>query len=110
MDINKLLSLQTSKHGHVRHMCIRCLNTLKSERLLISEHEYCKSYEAIKIELHEEKSKISFRNHNRSMRFPFVAYADFQSLTPQLSTCQPNLRRATPSSIRNTSPANFVTT
>ena len=29
-DISKLISLQTSKHGHVRHMCIRCLNTFNS--------------------------------------------------------------------------------
>ena len=64
-------------------------------------HEYCKSYEAIKIELPEEGSKISFKNHNRSMRVRFIAYADFESFTSQLSTCQPNLRRATPSSIRN---------
>ena len=24
------------------------------------------------------------------MRFPFIVYADFESFTPQLSTCQPN--------------------
>ena len=31
-DINKLLSLQTSKHGHVRHVCLRCLNTFNFEK------------------------------------------------------------------------------
>ena len=31
-DINKLLSLQTSKDGHVRHVCFRCLNTFKRNR------------------------------------------------------------------------------
>ena len=46
-DISKLLSLQTSKHGHVRHVCFRCLNTFNSEKSLASHHEYCKSYEAI---------------------------------------------------------------
>ena len=45
-DISKLLSLQTSKHGHVRHVCFRCLNTLSSEKSLASHHEYCKSHEA----------------------------------------------------------------
>ena len=52
-------------------------------------HEYSKSLEAIKIELPEEGSEISFENHNRSMRVPFILYADFESFTPQLSTCQP---------------------
>ena len=45
-DISKLLSLQTSKHGHVRHVCFRCLNTFNSEKSLASHHEYCKSNEA----------------------------------------------------------------
>ena len=71
-------------------MCIRCLHTFNSKKSLESHHEYCKSYEAIKIELSEKGSKISFKNHNRSMRVPFIVYADFESFIPQLSTCQPN--------------------
>ena len=31
-DISKLLSLQTSKDGHVRHVCFRCLNTFNTEK------------------------------------------------------------------------------
>ena len=105
-DISKLLSLQTSKDGHVRHVCFRCLITFYSEKSLASHHEYCKSYDAIKIELLEKGTKVSFKNHNGSMRVTFNVYADFESFTPQLSTCLPN---PTPSSIRNTSPAEFVT-
>ena len=89
-DISKLLPLQTSKHGHDRHVCFRCLNTFNTEKLLASHHDYCKSYEAIKIELPEERSKISFKNHIISMRVPFIIYADFEFFRSQLSTCQPN--------------------
>ena len=103
-DISKLLSLQTSKHGHARHVCFRCLNTFNSN------DEYCKSYEAIKIELPEERSKISFKNHNRSMRVPFIIYADFESFTPHCHHANQTLTRATPSTIRNTSLADFDTT
>ena len=85
-----MLSLQTSKHGHVRHVCFRCLNTFNSEKSLASHHEYCKSHEAIKIELPEKGSKISFKNNNRSMRVPFIVYHEFESFTPQMSACQPN--------------------
>ena len=31
-DISKLLSLQTSKDGHVKHVCCRCLNASKTEK------------------------------------------------------------------------------
>ena len=71
-------------------MCFRCLNTFKTEKSLASHHEYCKSHEAMEIELPEKGTKISFPNHNRSMRVPFIVYADFESFTTQLSTCQPN--------------------
>ena len=71
-DISKLSSLQTSKHGNARHVCFRRLNIFNSEKSLASHHDYCKSYEAIKIELLEEGSKISFKNYNRSMRVPCI--------------------------------------
>ena len=71
-------------------MCFRCLNTFNSEISLASHHDYCKSYAANKIELPAEGSKISFKNHIRSMPVPFIVYAYFESFTSQLSTCQPS--------------------
>ena len=109
-DISTLLSLQTTKHGHVRHVCFRCLITFKSEKSLASHHEYCKSHEAIKIELPEKGSKISFKNQNRSMWVPFMVYADFESSHHSCQHANQTLTRSTPSGIRNTSPADFVTT
>ena len=85
-EISKLLSLQTSKHDHVRHVCFRCLNNLNSEKSLTSHL----AYEAIEIELSLEGSKMSFKNHNWSMQVPSIVYADFESFTPQPSTYQPN--------------------
>ena len=93
-DIGELISLQTSTHDHVTLECFRCLNTFNSLISLASHHEYCKSYEAIKIELPEEGSNIYFKNHNRSMRVPFIVYADFESFTRQLSTCELNPQKS----------------
>ena len=53
-DISILLSLQTSKHGHVGHVCFRYLTTFNFEKSLASHHKCCKSHEAIKIELPEK--------------------------------------------------------
>ena len=105
-DISKLISLQTSKHDHVQHVCFRCLNTFNSKESS-SHNEYCKSYEAIEIELPEEGSKISFENHNRSMRVPFIVYADFESFTPQQSTCQPNPEKSYIKQYQKHTPSGF---
>ena len=74
----------------VRHVCFRCLNTFNSEKSLASHQEYCKSNEAIKIELPEEGLKLSLKIHNRSVRLLFIVYADFESFATKLSTCQRN--------------------
>ena len=60
-DMSKLLSLQTSKHDHVTHVCFRCLNTFNPEKSLATHHEYCKSHEAIKIELPKWDRKYLFK-------------------------------------------------
>ena len=91
-------------------LCFRCLNTFHSDKSLACHHEYCKSYEAIKIELPEKGSKISFKNHNRSMRVPFIVYADFEYFTSSYQHANQTMTRATPSSVRNTFPVDFVIT
>ena len=91
-------------------MCFRCLNTFNSEISLASHHDFCKYNEAIKIEVPKEGSKISLKNHNRSMRVPFIVYADFESFTPQLSTCQPNPDKSYTKQYQKHIPADFVTT
>ena len=55
-DISKLLSLQTSKHGHVTHLCCRCLNTFNSEKSFASHHDYCN---------HTKLSKFNFPKRGR---------------------------------------------
>ena len=44
------------------------------------------------------------------MRVPFTAYADFESFTPQLSTCQPNPEKSYTNQYQKHNPEDFVTT
>ena len=108
--ISKLLSLQTSKDGHVRHVCFRCLNTFKTEKLLASHHEYCKSHEAIKIELPKEGTKIYFKNPDRSMRVHLLSMLILNPSRHSYQHFNQTITRVTPNGIRNTSTAEFVTT
>ena len=38
----------------------------------------------------EEGSTLAFTSFNRSMRVPFVVYADFECITTPMHTCEPN--------------------
>ena len=100
-DISKLLSLQKSKHGHVRHVCFRCLNTFNSEK------SYCNSHEAINFPKRDRKYlfKITIGQCESHLWYMLT-------LNPSHYSCQhanQTLRRASPNSIRNTPTADFVT-
>ena len=51
---------------------------------------YCSNHDVVKIELpNEENNTLSFNNYNKSMRVPFVIYADFEAFTQKLDDDKP---------------------
>jgi hypothetical protein len=50
----------------------------------------CNQHAAVRVDLPEPGTTLSFKNYNRSMRVPFVVYADFESFIKPIDTCQPN--------------------
>ena len=86
-NMSRLLSSQTNNHQHKNHYCLRCLNPFASQKSLEKHNEYCSTNEAVKMEMPEKGSIIEFQNFNRSMRVPFIVYADFESLIKPLNTC-----------------------
>ena len=89
-DMSRLLASQTSNKKVKHHYCLRCLNPFYSQDSLNKHMEYCYSNEAVKIEMPEEGATISFNNFNRSMRVPFIVYADFESFIKPIDTCEPD--------------------
>ncbi|XP_065667943.1 uncharacterized protein LOC136088191 [Hydra vulgaris] len=89
-SLSKLLSSQTSKKKCTIHYCRNCLLGFNSEESLSKHKSYCNTHDSVRIELPPPKSTMQFTNHNRSMRVPFVVYADFESFIKPISTCEPN--------------------
>ena len=72
------------------HYCRRCLNGFTSKEALTTHNEYCSQHEAQKIVMPEPGTILKFENYDRSMRVPFVIYADFESFIKPIDTCQPD--------------------
>ena len=89
-SLSRLLSSQMSKHDHANSFCLNCLNHFPNEEKLKIHEEYCLKNQAIKVEMPEKGSLVTFIHHNRSMKVPFVVYADFEAFTEEISTCEPN--------------------
>ena len=80
-NISRLLSSQTPDRHGKKIFCLRCLNSFSKQQSL-DEHQYwCKDHSAVRIDMPKEEHRwLSFYNHNRKVKLPFVIYADFESL------------------------------
>ena len=92
-SMSRLLSSQTSKRNGVQYYCMRCLNPFHSQESLDKHLEYCNAYDAVKMETPEVGATLKFKNYNRSMRVPFIVYADFESFIKPIDTCEPNPKK-----------------
>ena len=91
-SLSRLVSNKLTKHNGSVNICRRCLNHFPNAKKLKIHKEYCSNNETVKIEMPKEGSCVSFVHHNRSVRVPFVVYADFEAFTKEISTCEPNAK------------------
>ena len=89
-SLSRLLSSQVSGHKESNSFCLNCLNHFPNEEKLKIHEEYCLKNQAIRIEMPEEGSFISFIHHNRSIKVPFVVYADFEAFTEEIPISKQN--------------------
>ena len=89
-SLSRLLSSQMSKHGHTNVFCLNCLNHFPNEEKLKIHEEYCLKNQTIRIEMPEKGSLVTFIHHNRSIKVPFVVYADFEAFTEEIPISKQN--------------------
>ena len=106
-SMSRLLSSQTSKRNGVQYYCMRCLNPFHSQESLDKHLEYCSAHEAVKIEMPGEGTTLKFKNYNRSMRVPFIVYADFESFIKPIDTCEPNPKNSYTKQYQKHTPSSF---
>ena len=106
-SLSRLLSSQVSGHKESNSFCLNCLNHFPNEEKLKIHEEYCLKNQAIRIEMPEKGSFISFIHHNRSIKVPFVVYVDFEAFTEEISTCEPNDKKSFTQKYQKHRPSGF---
>ena len=89
-SLSRLLSSQVSGHKKSNVFCLNCLNHFPNEEKLKIHEEYCLKNQAIRIEMPEEGSLVTFIHHQRSIKVPFVVYADFEAFTEEIPISEQN--------------------
>ena len=106
-NFSRLLSAQVSKHGPNSYFCKRCLNKFTSPEKLNEDIEVCKENSACKIEVPKQGETISFKNFRKSMRVPFVIYADFEAVTEKIDSATPNQKKSYTEKYQKHTPSGF---
>ena len=106
-NMSRLIRSKLTKHHETAEICRSCLNHFPNKDKLKNHEEYCFQNETIKIEMPKEGSSISFMHHNRSIKVPFVVYADFEAFTKEIKTIPQNDRVAFTQKYQRHQPSGF---
>ena len=88
--VSALLCDQT-KNSNTKHYCMMCLTGFSRADLLENHKKYCNGVNdrPTRIEMPEEgKNTLSFQNHHKQMKVPYVIYADFEALVRKIPGCE----------------------
>ncbi|XP_011859255.1 PREDICTED: uncharacterized protein LOC105556762 [Vollenhovia emeryi] len=86
-NLSRLVSSQLSKKEHKKHICDRCLHYFSSNIKLQAHSVDCQQINNCAIVLPSEEDKwLSFNNHSRKERVPFVVYADLECVLKKTDT------------------------
>ena len=102
-DFNRLM-FNFTKHKERKHFCMHCLQCSYSNDDLEKHRENCIVINGVQsIELPkpyidkngvEKIPSVYFKNHHKQLPVSFVIYADFESITQKIMTCQPSDKKS----------------
>ena len=86
--LSALLRGKTSNHNGGFY-CLNCFHLYRTKKKNLKKHyNVCKNCDYCYEEMPNEDNKILKYNHGgKSMKHPFIIYADLESLLEKMSTC-----------------------
>ena len=79
-SLRRLLSRQNSKHKESQHFCITCLQGFADKKSRDEHYVYCRSNEAVRIEMPNVKPIAKYSDGQYQFKVPFMMYSDFESI------------------------------
>ena len=79
-SLERLLSMQNSKHKESQYFCNNCLQGFFDVTSRDNHYEYCRSNESVRIEMPTRNPLVEYSKGQHQFKVPFVMYADFESI------------------------------
>ena len=88
----------TSKHDGDFY-CLNCLYSFRTENKLKEHENVCKNHDYCYIEMPKEEIISKCNYGKKSMKIPFIIYADIQPLLEKIDTCYNNPKNSSTTKI-----------
>ena len=80
--------------------CLNCFHSYTTENKLKLHENVCKNYDYCYVEMPKEYNKIvKYNPGEKSMKVPFIIYADLESSLEKISTCHNNPKKSSATKI-----------
>ena len=95
-----------NNHGDL--YCLNCFRAYTTENKLESHKKVCENHDYCCIEMPNEDNKILKYNHGeKSMKAPFIIYADLEPLLEKMNTCHDSLEKLSTTKINKYRPSGY---
>ena len=106
-NLSGLLRGITSNHKEDFY-CLNCFHSYRTENKLEAHKKICENHDYYHVEMPTKNNNIIKYNHGeKSMKLPFVMYADLECLLEKMSTCINNPNESSTTKINKHTPSGY---
>ena len=88
--------------------CLNCFQSYSTENKLKKHKKVCENHDYCYVEMPEEYNKIlKYHEGEKSMRVPFIIYADLECLLEKMNTCYNNPGKSLTTKINKHTPSGY---
>ena len=88
--------------------CLNCFCTYSTKNKLEAHKKLCENHDYCHVEMPtKDNNTIKYNQGEKSIKLPFVVYADLECLLEKISSCQNNLRESSTTEINKHTPSGY---
>ena len=106
-SLSGLFTGVTSNHKEDFY-CLNCFHSYRTKNKLDAHKKVCENHEYCHIEMpNKDNNKIKYNQGGKSIKLPFIIYADLECLLEKIDTCYNNLEESSTTKINHHTPSGY---
>ena len=90
------------------YYCLNCFHSYRTKNKLDAHKKVCENHEYCHIEMpNKDNNKIKYNQGEKSIKLPFIIYADLECLLEKINTCYNNPEESSTTKINHHTPSGY---